>query len=709
MSLPSSHGCVDLASASLDQFAAALGMTLKPETPSQPLGNVRGHDGINRPSRRPILGVPTHLFMDTMDQRWRRHGNTVTPALRATWEQIASTFNRKLQEVGRPQARDWHVLSPATGSGKTESAIVYASLLPTVTKDHGMLIVTRRIAAADQMASAINGAATSRSGKRSLHHFSQVAIAHHSEARVTAEDMRKHAVLVITHAAFERAVERTDGGTVWDTYVAYGEHGKRDLIVIDEAVDLLELTHLTEDSLARLVGAIPGEARKHWRPQYDYLDNLLRELRRWIDTTIEGEEEPQRVMRDEHRARFDEMFGNLPDFSELRQFMSTYWYVGSARKGTKVEANRELQSTFSATFDNVEALVRSFVLFAKQGKRTSFNSARLILPEDAQGCVILDATAGVNRFYDVAERTDGSFRIHRHVPPKGARCYANVKLRVARVGTTGKGGLAKVTDDGQTVGAKESQRVLSWFQNRVADGKVFLACHKDNGPLFAGVEGLKVGTYGATDGSNAFRDCDTAVIFGLPWRDRVDATLTFFATQGVQPDEWLRDDTLRAFKGYSDIREELYLGWTATDLVQIVNRTAMRRVVDTHGNCPPCELYVMLPHGHNGDRILETLKEQLPGIVDIEAWEYTQAARRAAKPSEYGEKLKRYAADMEQTSRVPAKYVREAIGAGERQWKNILADLKSDTSDLFLSLKALGVAYVVEGRGRGAKSFLARS
>ncbi len=139
-------------------------------------------------------GVSKLAFLDVMRARWNRHGNTLTPALLATWEQICNTFNRKLQEIGRPSSRDWHVLSPATGAGKTESAIAYAALLPAGV---GMMLVTRLKAGADDLAASINARRAGMS-----------AIAHHSDAKVAPEVMRQFPVAVITHAAFERAVER---------------------------------------------------------------------------------------------------------------------------------------------------------------------------------------------------------------------------------------------------------------------------------------------------------------------------------------------------------------------------------------------------------------------------------------------------------------------------------------------------------------------
>ena len=652
---------------------------------------------------RPTLGVPRAVAVNLVARRWHRHGNALTPAVQATWAQIVDTFNRKLQSFGTRTSRDWHVISAGTGTGKTETTIVYASLLPTFAPAAGMLIVTRMQAAGELLAREIN----TEAGR-------EVAVAHHSDAKVDPEVMRRFPVLVITHAAFERAVERCDGGRVWDTFAAFGD-GRRGLIVIDEAVDLLEVTKLTEDDLSRLVGAIPREARDRWPDQVRYLEDLLAELRRWVDL-VRGNADAQSVMRDADRAVFDKLFGQLPDFRELRSFMRSHWYIGSRRRGTKAATNTELGQSFGHVFDQVGALVRSFVLFARRGKRTTFNSARMILPEDAQGCVILDATASVNRFYDVASREDGSFTIHRHEPPAGARSYRNVSLHVARVDATGKGSLTATDDGGISVGAREAARVAEWLAANAKTSSVFLACHKDNGPHFTALTGLpfdlKVGTYGSVDGSNQFRDCTTAVVFGLPWRDRVDASLTFFATQGVQPDAWLKDETARRFRGYSDIREELYLGWVATDLVQIVNRTAMRRVINEYGDCPRCDVYVMLPRGERGDRILAALLAQLPGLIDVAPWNFDLAPRKTKATTvrvDYAEKLKTWATTLEPGAVVPAKIVREQLGCSSRQWDNLAASLKDPTTALALALGALGVSYAVTRVGSKSVACIVRS
>jgi len=66
-----------------------------------------------------------------------------------------------------------------------------------------------------------------------------------------------------------------------------------------------------------------------------------------------------------------------------------------------------------------------------------------------------------------------------------------------------------------------------------------------------GFERFAVGHWGAVDGRNDWSDCDTAVIFGLPYRDQIWANNTFFAVKGLQTGEWLKSPV---WKDHADVR-----------------------------------------------------------------------------------------------------------------------------------------------------------
>ena len=88
-------------------------------------------------------------------------------------------------------------------------------------------------------------------------------------------------------------------------------------------------------------------------------------------------------------------------------------------------------------------------------------------------------------------------------------------------------------------------RLLEALESEVGpDRSVFMCMHKDTKHVaqtyahpFARFD---VGHWGAIDGRNDWSDYDTAVIFGLPYRDRVWSTNLFFALRGHQDDYWFQ-------------------------------------------------------------------------------------------------------------------------------------------------------------------------
>jgi Rad3-related DNA helicase len=112
-----------------------------------------------------------------MDQRWSQELQlSSSPALRNLWGIMADTFRRSIiNSINGVVASPWSILQPPTGSGKTRGACVFAALQADanaqgVLEPVGVLIVTRLIAQANEMAEEINTLA----GRA-------VAVAHHSD------------------------------------------------------------------------------------------------------------------------------------------------------------------------------------------------------------------------------------------------------------------------------------------------------------------------------------------------------------------------------------------------------------------------------------------------------------------------------------------------------------------------------------------------
>jgi hypothetical protein len=118
-------------------------------------------------------------------------------------------------------------------------------------------------------------------------------------------------------------------------------------------------------------------------------------------------------------------------------------------------------------------------------------------------------------------------------------------------------------------------------QRLPAECKVLFCVHKNVEHLvptratwgFAEAEAVH---WGAVDGSNAFKDFDTAVVFGLPYRDHVWGTGVFLRPAGCfQCDDWHDSPT---WKQHENVRELLQRRHLAASIIQAVGRVRLRKV-----------------------------------------------------------------------------------------------------------------------------------
>ena len=160
------------------------------------------------------------------------------------------------------------------------------------------------------------------------------------------------------------------------------------------------------------------------------------------------------------------------------------------------------------------------------------------------------------------------------------------------------------------------------------DRKVSICCHADVEHHFLdhAFTDLDTGHWHAIDGRNDWRDFDTAVIFGLPYRDKIWSANTFMAFQGLQNTAWLNSEGDRPFKTYRDIRKSPEVGRPIVEIVRAINRVRSRKVVDGAGNYSPVDVFIMLPNEETGSAIVEGIEKEMTGIKVID-WDYARHSR----------------------------------------------------------------------------------
>lgn len=637
--------------------------------------------------------ISPKVFSCAMEAHWENTlGNVPSPALMALWETMAKTFNAAIESDGTR----WSVLQPPTGTGKTQGLSVYAALMAKANREseqrNGILIVTRMIEQADELKEAIDRLAGF-----------QCAAAKHSENKISLEEMQEADVLIITHAAYVLALSGLckDDGSRWKDLVEW-DHGRRRLTVIDEALaNVIGEHQVNASDVRQVLSYVTPEIREQFGSQVEGLE-MVKDVLETIakktnaDQTAEGLGRFRVVWRGVHDGRitFPASLSMLP----LRQAVSGLKYDHVALRKEDPLDRQRISNIVDKTLNGVEAILSTWAYCAKVGSDHTFNSSRLLIPEDLPAPVVLDATANQNFLWELlGDRVD-----IKPIPPN-TRNYGNVTLHMARASRTGKGSMI---EDGQT----RIPRLLDELESTLGnDRRVFLCVHKgvehialNYAPKF---EKYSVGHWGAVDGRNDWQDHDAVVIFGIPYPGHIWATNAFFALQGLQDDEWMKNPQ---WKSYADIREEMQIKQITVSIIQAINRIRCRRVIDEEGNCPPSHVFIVLPTGSRGDRILDAIKLEMPGIK-IHKWSFCPDGEKVKvrKGSCHDALVSLMTSRMSGITTMST--IQKELGLNSRTAKALKATLREPDHALPVKLKEIGVSFVSSGHGRAARSYLSKA
>ena len=635
--------------------------------------------------------VPPQTFVDRFSLRWTEEfGMPVSEPLRGLWRTMANTYQQSIIATAQDLPSRWRVLQPPTGSGKTMGAVVYSGLQsernataePDVTPI-GIMIVTRLKAQADEVVSDINAYV----GR-------QVAVADHTDHRAAPEQLEASDVVVITHAAYTSAKQTLSGVSTgrWHR-LTHWRGGRRLLTIVDEALaNVVEHSHLNLDELSRVIGHITHEVRKSHSAGVEALETL-----RECMLSRAGENDGFGV-----GTSLAWEAGCSPvtaDLSGLRADMRRLPYDKLIGKDDEKERQR-LANRFDKTLASAEILLDQYAFITRQGAEHSLNSSVLTVPMELPGPVVLDATAGVDLMYDLMEdRAD-------IIPtPRGVRDYSNVTLHVARTERIGKAAMEELA------GPRFAALQADLSQRLPPERKVLFCVHKNVEHLVPtqadlGVTEAEAVHWGAVDGSNAFKDFDTAVIFGLPFRDSVWGTGVFFALQGVQCDDWHDNPT---WKQHENVRELLQRRHLTASVIQAVGRVRLRKVIDERGRCAPTDVFIVLPKGERGNEILAHIRQELPKVA-VQSWDFEPDGPkvRVNRPGLPQERLITFMSNRN-PGRTSMNVIGREFGLKPQQRKDLQKVLRDENHATTLALKTAGVTYGSEGKGRGAKSFLMKS
>ncbi len=678
--------------------------------------------------------VDPDAFVEAMEDRWVNVlGNASNPNLRATWRQMCEEFNATIARTLSGRTGKWRVLTPETGTGKTEGTILYCSMLPAGV---GVLVVEEMIVEAERVAKAIN--AISQDGR---------AIAVHSDLDPMPQPdaIAKCQVVVVTHRAFLDSLDAhqlladmnggvADQGTKaqarkWSALTRWSE-GDRALMVIDEAPQLIQQASLTVQDLKEVAAVVPvsvwSKFPEAWRVLALLIDRLEKAEEEARTAREQGQDVRHRIVWTMNRALA--LFpSDLPDaelcvaarefFSEtdqsaFRSELRAQQVRSQLQRRPDPDRPKEDRAGIADIVQRMSALLAAFIhQSTKQGDGGSakevFSTGRCIVSGETPPAVILDATGDRSPTYPLlADFVE--------VVPRVSTCrtYRNVTLHVARLNHLGKRKTISRADTRIPQLAAALRSELAALGER-SSPEVLVVTHKgvirtgdqhkeprwivdDAGQRWMVEDDQRwmVDHWNNFHGTNRYQHCSVIAFLSLPYRDRTTFELEYNAALGSQPDDWFSSKAARK------VRRKMHVLTLASSLVQAINRVRCRRPINANGDCLSTHVYLLLPPGKQGDEILGAIEAQMPKIRVVSWFLLGMAgARKKEKGSRFRDALIRV---IEQISGDGMTKLELQARIGCKAWwmSKLLAEVNDPSTALGRAASARGIVYLPGRPGR---------
>ena len=677
-------------------------------------------------------GITPEKFVPRMVSYWEDTlGNVSSPPLEEAWGQLAETFNRQLRNAKEQEDENitflleehmfkWAVLPMPTGAGKTQGLALYCAMMAEKRPHPGILIITEFIESADKLRDTINKIAGYK-----------VAISRHSksyrddeiaanEERLVAEP-EEPSTLIITHAAFKNILKaearNRKCASNWSRYFEW-QGDVRKLIVIDEVLNVVEHISFTIEDVLFVQSIMPVEVTKNFPKLIAVIDAAITHLIT-IRQNYDGKE----------KMIYGSEWGIKEKFNFYGLLHSLYEQV-AAEAHYKIDEDEDGDDSIPFSNDGfnfneyqrcqrilngLQHVLYNWAHCAKILDVFRFSSAYVVLPENMNRAVVLDATAMPNRLYDML----GNLPEYRKLPDN-IRNYKNVSLHVFW-----KKGLGKIA---------LSKKPPAYFNAVLKELSPYIG--KDNKVLFCSGKGVKnhfqkaaedkykeVGTmhWGAIAGKNHWNDYDSLVIYGvmmlplqLP-KNALRALLEWHDKTGNKYEQsidyiddriYTGDNCAPQMQGYDvyldeeDYRHNEYIiGQITTDLIQAINRIRCRRVIDSQGNCETSNIYLFLNKQNTYRKILDGVIKLMPGINIIE-----HGAEKAEAKSRDEDKLIEYLKKLKKGQHDAGK-IQAKLEISDTTMRRMVKQMKDENSSLRGDLDKLNITYDAKPGKNGYKTF----
>jgi hypothetical protein len=533
------------------------------------------------------------------------------------------------------------VIPAATGSGKSVSATKYLSLIAKLGMS-GLLVVSE-VSVAIEAAKTINKLAGE-----------EVAGVYHSLSDKHPQHKLWHPVndlpriTIITHAMF---TQRSYSG--YNIKALRSFRGKqRDIIIIDERIDLIKRVNFGTNEIVDAVGILKRDDRLHGYAKIlsDFNENIFKTKTNVVNRNVG-------VLKDFHDYLGNNLlvlFNNLDagHYNLLQRLRGKKRNSASDRANVKDLFNRIIYVTAKNYTHIVEG--SNVVCHREENLSGMFGSV-----------VVLDATSQVNPEYDYRAVNGDDIIMFNRI---ASRNYSNVTLNICSFN-----------------GPNQSRWAIYHKPKRENKLKnIILAYLKVIGAILKPGDNLLVATYmdvvqlfiehnpykdqvkfiywGSKDarGSNAFKDCNKAIVIG--WHRRP----FHYYVSTVMAINQMIGHYISTTGSVSSDATHLENMLIVDDMIQFFNRVRCRTAIDNKGNCPIVELYCFTGGKTKMEEVIRTsIVSEMPNtvIIDWKPKELKVLKRKATKNEQRAKNIVMWLRGrIEKYEEIPLAELRQEFG-----------------------------------------------
>ena len=545
--------------------------------------------------------------------------NFVTPTkTHIMVEELCRSFNEciRLNKAGETQTL---ILSPKTGSSKSVSSKMYVSQL----QEHATIIVVFTIDDAIETCKDINEWSGNSDYARCTYTPTDKNPEH--ELWTDRDKLRNYRCIVMSHALFIQLNGK------YDIELLFSFRGKkREFVLIDERIDLYKEVTFPLSNLKLLSKLFNDIKHSHRLPFVDSEIEYLKSLEEIFDTIADKKDITTHIKNgeavvivaskncipfnnelkesDEIKVHnFDNFYKQLDEgVIKLKKIIDPLYLLGDSFDTKSVQS--KLKSILS---DLAIILENDFYYFAQpsNGQSPVIMITRNILNRFGSS-VVLDATAGVNALY--ADKIFENQKTVKHIETTNPRRYENCTIYKCKGVPQGKSSIY------DTLAPQELETILNLYKD-IADSilshkndKLLIISHQDfRKKLEAKIRKKRIEFthWGNHRGKNNWSHCNKVLVIGwnyvpaeVHYRNYINA---------INGTYYISNDKLK------EVKEKYEMTQIADDLVQGVNRGAVRTTISTDGNCAKSEIYMFYPNSEFGLNLMEGFEDEFKGASVI--------------------------------------------------------------------------------------------